>query len=185
MANYCENHLTITGRREDLEAFRDAAAEIDKHGESGKPIPLSFHKLVPIPDHIEALSDEYDVIALWMTTNWGCRGGALDTEHCFFCDNESGGQLVYEFLTRWTPPSMFVETVSAKYPRLIFTLIVFQPEAEFAGLYIASRGRLGVNINTKYDVDAMDELGGGDGCKWRFLPYQERYPQEFSLRISQ
>lgn len=118
MANYCENHLTITGRREDLEAFRDAAAEINKHGESDKPIPLSFHKLVPIPDHIEALSDEYDVIALWMSTNWGCRGGAIDTEHCFFCDNESGGQLVYEFLTKWTAPSMFVEAVSAKYPRL-------------------------------------------------------------------
>ena len=168
MANYCENHLTITGPLKDLEAFRDCVVGIDDYQESDKPNQLCFAKIVPMPKILMNSSDVNETDR-WMKINWGSYSEASDVEYDLFSCPEGTGQLVYEFLTKYLPPKELIHTASARYPNLLFSLIAFIEDGR-GGLYIARRGRMAVDTSIEYDVsDKLDVLDGGDGYTWRFL----------------
>lgn len=171
MPNYCENHLTITGLRKDLEAFRDRATLREASSAGEEATPLCFKRLLPIPDPLFDIEDyEYD----WMLAHWGCHRSAEDAECFIFCDDKGRGQLVYEFLTAWSPPVRLIETVSASHPNLTFSLIAFEVGVQFAALYIARRGIIITDIEGCHNASLMDDaFQEGPSTSWRFIPHQE------------
>ena len=169
MPNYCENHLTITGLRKDLEQFRDRAALFEESSEGDAAIPLDFSRLLPIQEplfDIEKCEDD------WMMRHWGCRGSAEDAECYLFYDDEGRGQLVYEYLTPRTPSDKLIVEVSASYPTLTFSLIAFVGESNHAALFIARRGILISGIDGFHYPSLMDEaFKEGRYTAWRFVPH--------------
>ena len=169
MPNYCENHLTISGLRKDLEQFRDRAALLEESSEGDSASPLDFNRLLPIQEplfDIENYEDE------WLMRHWGCLGLAEDAQCYLFCDDEGRGQLVYEYLTPWTPSDKLIVEVSASYPTLTFSLIAFVGESNYAALFMARRGILMSDINGFHDPSLMFEaFKEGRYTAWRFVPY--------------
>ncbi len=171
MPNYCENHLTITGLRKDLEVFRDSAALLEASSEGDEASPFCFSKLVPVPEPLFDIKDyEYD----WKEEHWGCHRSAEDVDCFLFCDENGRGQLVYEFLTPRSCPVKFIEGISARYPNLTFSLIAFIGEVQSAALYIARRGIIFTEIVGHYEASLMDDaFQEGPYTSWRFIPPQE------------
>lgn len=165
MPNYCENHLTITGRRKDLEVFRDSAVGTDSEGLN----PLCFAKLMPIPKHITASKSGKDE-AEWLISHWGTRFDAALTQAYLFCDEEGRGQLVYEYLSGNGDPHKLIQVVSAKHPSLIFTLIVTDDDG-YVDLYFVRGGKLAKCIGREdlWDENA-EEIHDCMDTGWRFVP---------------
>jgi hypothetical protein len=182
MTTYAENHLTISGSRRDLEAFRDKAIGIDESYRSEKYNRLCFQRLVPMPKHIDQSDDDIDY-GEWRKQNWGCDWEADLTTSFLFCDEAGWGQLVYEFLTADGVPDRLIEKVSATYPRLLFTLIVTD-ESGFAALFMARWGKLAKCFGEPYHYymygDAVFHGRGPDvgPGNWQFFSSPERRPSD-------
>lgn len=181
MANYVENHLIITGLREDLIAFRDSAVGIGEYGETDKPSPLCFERLVPIAQKIKNSSDG-DETDRWLKKNWGSYSDAIDVGFALFSNPEGGGQLAYEFLTKYSLPDRLIETASASHPNLTFLLIGFEAGAQYAVLYIARRGKIFGDATGRYNPGLMAEVFEGTFTAWRFLPQQKASTQQTTDR---
>ena len=183
MTTYAENHLTISGPRRDLEAFRDKAIGTDESYRSEKYSRLCFKKLIPIPKHIADISDDYIKCGEWRKQNWGCDWEADMTSSFLFCDEAGWGQLVYEFLTARGVPDRLIEKVSASYPRLLFTLIVTD-EYGSAALFMARWGKLAKCFGEPYHkyINGDEVFHGwspdvGPGS-WLFFSSPERRPAD-------
>jgi hypothetical protein len=163
MPNYYENHLTITGLREDLIVFRDSAIGNDSEGLN----PLCFEKLVPVPEHIAALEEG---VCEWTKRHWGTSRDSADTRDYLFCDKEGRGQLVYEFLTGNGDAKGVIEAASANHPRLFFTLIVTGSEG-WAALFFAKGGKMAKRYSDYFhcyeNAEVLNDLDG----EWRFVPF--------------
>lgn len=163
MANYSENHLTITGLREDLITFRDRAIGNDSEGLN----PLCFGKLVPVPKHIAASEDGG---CKWKEHHWDLWRDSELTQAYLFCDEKGRGQLVYEYLTGNGDPHNPIKVISAQHPRLIFTLIVTDDDG-YVDLYIARGGKLAKCIGRENSWDEnTEEIHECMDDGWRFVP---------------
>jgi len=123
MPNWCTNNLIVEGKEQDVKKFVEDV-KVEKS-------PLSFAKLVPVPDEIprhpspQYLSDEE---LNWRISNWGTKWDVNtyeDDEDMQFDLNEiSNGifEAVYTFDTAWTPCNKWLREVAPMYPNLKFVL---------------------------------------------------------------
>jgi hypothetical protein len=130
MPNLCSNQLTITGPKADVKAFREKApGQYPWWKPEEEPEVLNFHSLVPIPENI--LAGDYESAGYdWEMENWGCKWGAQDSTIL----DEREEFIAYEFLTAWSPPMKFLETVAKQWPALQFVLEYDEPGIGFKGL---------------------------------------------------
>ena len=129
MADMGENELEVCGDPAELRRFRNRAdarlappSERDPYSGS-RPSLLSFHRLLPVPADVALCSygapgGGYE----WQKKNWGVKWGASGAS--LHADADT---LIYFFETAWYPPLAFLQTVSADYPALTFTLTFSQP----------------------------------------------------------
>ena len=129
MADMGENELEITGDPAEMRRFRDRAdarlappSERDPYNGSS-PTLLSFHRLLPVPAAVAARDygapgGGYE----WQKANWGVKWGA-SAVHL----SEDDDSLIYSFETAWSAPLAFLQSVSADYPALAFSLAFSQP----------------------------------------------------------
>ncbi len=130
MPNWCSNKLTITGPKEDVQAFKERARGRPPWWKpEEEPEVLNFHSLVPIPE--EVLKGDYDPAGYnWEMENWGCKWGAQDSTIL----DVRAGFIAYEFLSAWSPPEKFFQTVAVQWPTLEFVLDYEEPGMAFKGL---------------------------------------------------
>lgn len=123
MPNWCENTLTVSGETKDLAKFKRRA--------KAKNTALSLNKLLPLPKKQEA--NWYN----WHIENWGTK---WDVEAELIA--ESNEYITYEFMSAWSPPVIWLETISEQYPALDFTIKYDEPSMGYMGLATASQGVL-------------------------------------------
>lgn len=142
MPNYIYNKLTlISETSENLDEFYRVnrldkkVSEYDFHDES----VLSFGCLIPADLHGE------------QAQKWGCKWDASSPSYFRISPTESK----YEFTTAWSPPSGWLQTVSAQFPDIIFKLTY---ECEGLGYFGKCEYRIGVYINVyDYQYDEFQE----------------------------
>lgn len=177
MPNWCNNKLTISGSINDvakfvkkangpLQHYKPSSWEIEadkkfqaKAEAEGLPFkstlpkvimsPLSFHQLVPIPDHI--MENGYDEVEQrnskntgydWEHKLWGVKWGASDA----ILEHSGDTRADYTFTTPWGPPKVFLETVSKDFPELTF-LLSFEEEYPSRGKFVVFNGQVDYHAN--------------------------------------
>jgi hypothetical protein len=155
MPNWCDNDLRITGKKELLEAFSEAAASRDTH--------LDFNNFVPYPERYreqdkaaneareKADKGEIDREAAWAVkdgfnsggyewccSNWGTKWNAKDVSVSDFVERS----MLYTFSTAWSPPIPVVKAMSEKFPKLVFTLRYYECGVGFKGVYKVKNGEV-------------------------------------------
>ena len=126
MANWIENELTVTGSRNDQEAFLTAAAGSNAEG---AVIPISFASLLPIPD------DEEDPIK-WAWDHWGTKADVWE----WIGLERLPESFIACFATAWAAPTTLFETVSRQYPKLTLHLEYQDEDGGFLGSATIKRG---------------------------------------------
>lgn len=144
MPNNCENTLTITGPKEDLEAFRQAARK-DK-------VPFEINNFIPMPDSVRNTPRERD----WAISAWGTKWGAYECEELEVTDSV----LEYIFSTAWSPLSTnVIKVFSTKFPSLHFDYQYQEMGMAFKGQTQACEGE----ITNKWSRDMTEEELNSEG----------------------
>ena len=119
MADMCSNKMYITGPKDVIDDFMNAARGPTASGEDSW---LSFHKLHPDPhmplDPIPKTIDWYN----WRIKNWGTKWETVARTPDFSTLDNLRNQRTYSFDTAWAPPKAFVKYVSRKWPTIEFEL---------------------------------------------------------------
>ena len=146
MPNWCENTLEVSGTTEDIKAFKTQA----KKEEGEHKTDLSLAQFVPLPAELKdtrspALKPNKKLIAQlgfdnwydWQIHNWGTKWDVNAT-----LSSEKPRTLHYFFDTAWSPPTAWLEKVSAMFPNLKFKLKYEEPGMAFHGTLKAYQGTL-------------------------------------------
>ena len=144
MPNNCENTLTITGPKADLEAFRQAARKDNN--------PLEINNFIPMPDSVRNTQRERD----WAISAWGTKWGAYECEELEVTDSV----LEYIFFTAWGPfGTNVLKVMSARFPFLHLVLDYQEVGNAFKGRTEAHDG----SITTNWSRDMTEEELNSEG----------------------
>lgn len=149
MPNWCENKLTVTGPKKDLDKFKQKARKTYHYKNENTTTQLSLSKFLPMPKALihttappdkpnQKLINKYSVDNWydWSIVHWGTKWDV--TTHA---THHTANSLVYCFDSAWTPPNEnWMETVSAAYPKLSFILEYNEPGIGFSGTITARHG---------------------------------------------
>lgn len=128
MPNWCENHLTIEGRRDEVARFVAQARTEDE--------ALQFGRFIPEPDGLVDPNEDRASWYEWRIENWGTKWELeeVDSEEADqVVDDENPELATYFFDTAWDPPIAFVATISTQFPALTFILSYDEPTMGFGG----------------------------------------------------
>jgi hypothetical protein len=139
MPNICLNELTVTGNKEELDRFLEAARGRDEEAK-----PFSLQSLFPLPAELDtddpvSSSDETETWYSWCVRNWGTKWDVID--YCK-CKRESEEKAVLYFGTANSPcDEAFTRKIAPEFPALTFTLQYEEPNCQLEGEYGWSGGK--------------------------------------------
>ena len=176
MPNWVNNRLKVKGEEERVVEFIRRVAgmpqvfeydhKIHPMGDEQAPEVqvFSFHALVPIPEDIlktkpydpDGINAEHEL--------WGVKWGACDAKLV----DRRVGEVNYHFDTAWSPPTVFLKTVSGMFPKLTFILDWLE-EQGYNGTQVFRGGEMlediqGVPIKMYEDEDEEDDPPSAPGC---------------------
>lgn len=124
MPNWCNNHITITGKEEDLKCIFEAK--------------LSFNKLCPRP------AEQNENWYQWNCEHWGTKWDINEDEIDITLDVVENGiyQINAEFLTAWSPPDEFFRYLTKQMPGLKVKAEYFEYGMDFCGDVIFENGKI-------------------------------------------
>jgi len=174
MPNWCENDLTIEGKLERLQEFREKMRGKDRNGEETClneealiPYPEEFKKMDEVAaqyhkehpdDWRNAPKDGFNSGGYeWCIENWGTKWGfcrVQEPELQSYGDDE--GTLTYHFDTAWSPPLPLVKKMGELFPDLIFDLRYFEGLMQFNGIYRIENGQ----VTDERSGDYFGDRGG-------------------------
>ena len=129
MPNWCVNELTVSGEQEGVARFV-ANAQCDDE-------PLSFEKIVPIPDAIDKMP--YDPYEYWARVIlWGTKWDVSEVQVIESFD----GLITYSFDTAWSPPLPFVVRTSRVYKNVCFDIRWDEPGVGLFGRVVVKDGKV-------------------------------------------
>lgn len=123
MPNYCENTLTVTGSKKDVEKFLNKYVSIDlgyypNEGPIGINHILDFEKVLPTPlkEDGNITDDWYN----WRIENWGTKWNAIENYSFEVCcvdniDNIPILEVYMDFATAWAPPIGVYEKIAENF----------------------------------------------------------------------
>jgi hypothetical protein len=172
MPNWCDNTLTISGTKEDLEEFKNKA-KTDKE-------VLSLNNFVPMPKELDIDSGSfsgdkktemekiykenekkygYKSWYEWCVENWGTKWEVMDADIL----NEEDDYIDYRFDTAWSPPTEWLQKVAKQNPNLNFKLVYREDGMGFMGADYYEGGELvnNVMIDDSYDTIAQQLTSEG------------------------
>ena len=179
MPNWCRNILTINGDPQDLRNFFLVGCSQGERVIPDGPdnvtrtpilIPLQFANFVPQPKF-----DNDGAWYQWNIDNWGTKWD-LDYETDATIETIDDGTLMYTFDTAWSPPTPWVEAVTALYPDLSFHLEYSEPGSGFIG---ESHGVGGVFEDNARNMELIDDHNGGWHSGMPAIECPECEPEDF------
>lgn len=154
MPNWCENHLTVKGQTDEVQAFLEAAKGVDDV--SGKTLVLSFNALFPQPEGLVG------GVCDWRTAHWGTKWETDPSETWDLTE----GQAYICFSTAWAPPLGVIERAAEVFPRLHFILEYLEAGCDFSGALELKDGwvreREGTYQESPYALEFDDDEGDAE-----------------------
>ncbi len=122
MPNHIKTVLCVTYKNEDdykerdkeVEELKKQVSSIESKGEK-EGSKFDFENIIPMPPEVIASFDQPGADPLWYSwsiDNWGTKWNAYEIE--------SDGYDTWVFQTTWAHPTPIIESLSKKYPSLIF-----------------------------------------------------------------
>lgn len=182
MPNWCDNELTVKGKKEELNKFKEFAKT--KEG------VLDEEKFIPYPEEYrerDRLAGRYDelknkknktkeeeaelvILSLeaehgwikdgfnmggheWCCANWGTKWGICHSE----LKEEDENELFYYFDTAWSPPIPIIIKMSEMFPKLKFNLKYYEGGMRFCGSMELKEGCI---TKDKYNRNYKGGRGG-------------------------
>lgn len=150
MPNWCENNLSIYGKKEDMEKIMKVITSTEQEYsllESLYPTPealnigdASFAK--DSPEQIAnkekyGYADWYD----WRIDKWGCKWPESSLEiGQEYTEYGDYAVIAFNFETPWSPPIEAFSKISQDYPNLLFCLYYEEPGMGFCGRNVWANG---------------------------------------------
>ncbi len=176
MPNWCSNIMMVSGPRDEVLRFQQAAV-----GEcNGQRLPLSFNALDPQAalEYFERELPGYPVLGRqyianrekygsptwyeWCIGRWGTGMDPDDDTDCGFSEGVKTAQLRYSFSTAWAAPLRWLALVAADWPSLGFSLEWVEPSMDAAGRSDFAAGSLVYEKNLKTLDSFYEDLGDDD-----------------------
>lgn len=142
MPNWCENKLTVEGKKDSLVRFMEQAR--GKEEEQA----FSLESLYPCPDS----KDWYD----WRITNWGTKWDVQFSGVVESNTKKNPAKVIYCFDTAWSPPTSGIQEISNQFPMLTFTLNYWEAGMGFKGKYKCKAGEVLLAKEDSYYAYAED-----------------------------
>jgi|SRR6516225_932373 hypothetical protein len=136
MPNWCNNELTIKGRKSEIERFLRVVRTTHSR--------FDFNTISPEPETLET-GKEIEKCYQWRDKNWGTNHlidertlwispGSISPDACQF-------EIELCFDTAWTPPIPVVLEASKRFPKLEFDLEYYELDGTFfEGVYQVKNG---------------------------------------------
>ena len=149
MPNWCENNLSIYGKKEDME-------KIMKVITSGEEKYSLLESLYPTPEalnigNVSMTPDETQLENLklygykswydWRIGKWGCKWPESSLEvGQNYTEYGDHAVIAFNFETPWSPPIEAFSKISKDYPNLLFCLYYEEPGMGFCGRNVWANG---------------------------------------------
>ena len=153
MPNWCMNYMEVTGDPVRVIGFDE------KFCSSGDPL---MNNILPMPENISNDPVSYEDMLggdnwyTWCNSNWGTKWDMVDSCR----DMCKDGLVGYSYMTAWSPPTYFLETV-AEENKVNILNVGFEPGVGFASLDInANWGRVSKDFTLdqiRYDQVISEE----------------------------
>lgn len=176
MPNWCQNFLTVTGKKEEIEEFVEFAKK--ENAEDQDEQVFDFNSILPRPEVYEKkynniidywieigwlpkdvdteLSDslgEYTTTLLnWSEENWGTKWNAVDAVF----NLKKPGTAFYRFLTAWSPPEPVVIALGEKFPNLRFHLEYIEFGNCFRGELVMKNGEISIRHSEEIPAEVYE-----------------------------
>jgi len=170
MANICNNDLIITGKKEDLETFKQfyKGTEIDN-----RTTWIDFNKIKSNAEDKERVKHDWEKLTdeekkrwqndfnyywfnhggiNWQVKNWGTKWNPIVEE-----PKIHDGKLMYYFDTAWSPCDEIVRTLIEKHPELEFELGFEEWGNCFKGEITGENGEVMTDITENCDIAECPE----------------------------
>ena len=157
MPNWCENVVTVSGEKKELNSFKrfvkgtctistECIRQPPNANEAGnwETVTLKTPKTVKTPFSFKSIlpyADKWDYD--WCVENWGVKWD-LDNETRV---DEDDGYVEYCFDTAWGPPYGIHQTLVTLYPKLHITWFYHEPMMEVAGYLEGESQTLAKEVN--------------------------------------
>lgn len=161
MPNWCENQLTILCfDKETAEIVLDAICEQVELPDGSQERTLTFHKVLPQPDHIgndtlitsSGMPDWWH----WRNENWGTKWDVEQTTYPTVHSRADGKtEITFLFDTAWSPSLPVSEAIARKFPTTIVAHSYDEPGMDFGGFTVWADGKT-----------TEDENGGSRSTTW-------------------
>lgn len=140
MPNWCENEITITGPKEEIDRFISGTKALPDYYEPNgfmekfnlEKGEFSFHSLYPIP--ADKRDDWYD----WCIEHWGTKWSADVVIEERVSDEELGMTME----TAWSPPLGWFTEAAKQFPALCFRVAYSEPNMQFEGDAEWAKGKM-------------------------------------------
>jgi hypothetical protein len=191
MPNWCKNHLTVRGKRDDVLEFVtlvgrgvsliadavNAARAIDASESQSiaQAVIDSFNtsELFSFDGHIPEPEHEGDGWYQWRVANWGTKWDACDHEILEYDFSEDPSSIVIEFNTAWSPPAVWFAAIVDRHQNLEFEML-WNEEQALSGRFFSKAG-----VAEYEDVDFPEFLE-----LWPDAPYQPWDEEEESEELA-
>lgn len=167
MPNWCENHLSIYGKQEDMKKLMEVITIND--GEYSL-----LEKLYPTPDElnigdVSMNPDEQQIANFekfgykswydWRIAHWGTKWSESDLNiGQEYTENEDGTSVIaFNFESAWSPPIEAFTKISKDYPEILFCLYYEEPGMGFCGKNIWALGEMQENEQSELISSYFDE----------------------------
>jgi hypothetical protein len=148
MPNTCINDLTVTGPKEDIDRFMEAAKSTglsDHFLYRSALVPFSLESLYPMPDRFHSPSQmtadaQGENWYTWRCENWGTKWDIMEFLHTV---RDKEDEVFYSFTTANSPcDQAFTKKIAADFPELTFHLSYVELDNEYEGTYEWEKGKL-------------------------------------------
>ena len=170
MPNWCQNRLTVEGKKKEVEEFVEFVK--NKNAEDQDEQIFDFNNILSCPEVYEKkynsildywieigwlpkdvdtelsnfLKGEYTTTRLdWCVENWGTKWNAVDVD----LNLTKPDIAVYNFLTAWSPPEPVVISLAERFPDLTFHLEFIEFGEGFRGKLVMKNGEVSVRHSEK------------------------------------
>lgn len=155
MPNWCENSLTVTGPKKELQRFKKKVKGRGPYAPGKAKVEcLSFHQTVPQPEFEKGDEGWYN----WRVTRWGTKWEASNPHL-----DETEDRLCYTFETAWGPPDAWLRATAELFPELEFRLFYSEGGNYFAGVMHA-HGEESSTEERDYLEAQIEEYGSYSAC---------------------